>query len=72
MADIDPNMSFFVLLPQGQAERRQRAERMVAQMDSEGFGAYSFTGACAVECPASVALESITRLNREYLGAKIK
>lgn len=66
MADIDPNMSFCALLPQGQAER------MVAQMDSEGFGAYSFTGACAVECPASVALESINRLNQEYLGPKIK
>ena len=61
----------FALLPQGQLERKRRAERMVAQMDAEGFGACSFTGACAVECPASISLESITTLNREYLGAKL-
>lgn len=72
MLFVGAQVSRFALLPQGQAERRQRAERMVAQMDSEGFGACSFTGACAVECPASVSLENITRLNREYLGAKIK
>src|SRR4028118_695189 len=61
----------FALLPQGQLERKRRAERTVAQMDAEGFGACSFTGACAVECPASISLESITTLNREYLGAKL-
>jgi succinate dehydrogenase / fumarate reductase iron-sulfur subunit len=71
MLFVGAQVSRFALLPQGQAERRERAERMVAQMDAEGFGACSFTGACAVECPASVPLETITRLNREYLGAKL-
>lgn len=64
-------VSRFAVLPQGQPERQLRAERMVAQMDAEGFGACSFTGACAVECPASISLDHITRLNREYLGAKL-
>ncbi|MCK8494830.1 succinate dehydrogenase/fumarate reductase iron-sulfur subunit [Spirosoma sp. RP8] len=71
MLFVGAQISRFALIPQGQAERRERAERMVAQMDSEGFGACSFIGACAVECPASIPLEVITRLNREYLGAKL-
>ena len=71
MLYVGAQVSRFALLPQGQPERRERAQRMVAQMDAEGFGACSFTGACAVECPASVSLENITRLNREYLGARL-
>ncbi len=59
------------LLPQGQAERRIRAEKMVAQMDSEGFGACTNTGACSAECPKEISMENIARMNREYLGAKI-
>lgn len=58
------------LLPQGQPERRSRAENMVAQMDLEGFGACSNTGACTVECPVGIAHENIVTLNREYLVAK--
>jgi succinate dehydrogenase / fumarate reductase iron-sulfur subunit len=71
MLFVGSQVTKYSLLPQGQLERKKRAERMVAQMDAEGFGACSFTGACAVECPASISLESITRLNREYLGAKL-
>ncbi len=71
MLFVGAQVSRFALLPQGQPERKERAERMVAQMDAEGFGACSFIGACSVECPASVPLEAITRLNREYLGAKL-
>ena len=71
MLFVGAQVSRFALLPQGQPERKERAERMVAQMDAEGFGACSLIGACAVECPASVPLEVITRLNREYLGAKL-
>lgn len=71
MLFVGAQISRFALLPQGQAERKERAERMVAQMDSEGFGACSFIGACAVECPASIPIEVISRLNREYLGAQI-
>ncbi|MFD2569209.1 succinate dehydrogenase/fumarate reductase iron-sulfur subunit [Spirosoma soli] len=71
MLFVGAMVSRFALLPQGQPERKQRAERMVAQMDAEGFGACSFIGACSVECPASISLDNIARLNREYLGAKL-
>ena len=71
MLFVGAQLTRFALIPQGQVERKMRAERMVAQMDAEGFGACSFTGACAIECPVSVSLENIVRLNREYLGARI-
>jgi succinate dehydrogenase / fumarate reductase iron-sulfur subunit len=48
-----------------------RVERMVAQMDEEGFGACTNTGACEAECPKGISLENIARLNREYYMAKI-
>jgi succinate dehydrogenase / fumarate reductase iron-sulfur subunit len=57
------------LLPQGQAERTIRAEKMVAQMDAEGFGACTNTGACEAECPKEISLVNIARMNREYFGA---
>ncbi|PIU01348.1 MAG: succinate dehydrogenase/fumarate reductase iron-sulfur subunit [Bdellovibrionales bacterium CG10_big_fil_rev_8_21_14_0_10_45_34] len=60
------------LLPQGQAERTRRAINMVAQMDEEGFGACSTTGACSATCPKEISLEAIARLNREYTRAKLK
>ncbi len=44
---------------------------MVAQMDSEGFGACTNTGACSAECPKEISMENIARMNREYLGAKL-
>jgi succinate dehydrogenase / fumarate reductase iron-sulfur subunit len=45
--------------------------KMVAQMDAEGFGTCTNTGACAAECPKEISLENIARLNREYLGASL-
>ncbi len=71
MLFVAAKVSQLAILPQGKAEHKERAERMVAQMDSEGFGACSFTGACSVECPKSISLDHIARLNREYLGAKL-
>ncbi|MEO6685936.1 MAG: succinate dehydrogenase/fumarate reductase iron-sulfur subunit, partial [Dyadobacter sp.] len=59
------------LLPQGQAERSIRAEKMVAQMDAEGFGNCTNTHACSAECPKEISFENIARMNREYLGAKV-
>jgi succinate dehydrogenase / fumarate reductase iron-sulfur subunit len=58
------------MLPQGQVERKKRVEKMVAQMDEEGFGACTNTGACAAECPKEISLANIAILNREYLTAK--
>ena len=45
---------------------------MVDQMDKEGFGNCTNTGACEIECPKGISLEFIARMNREYLGASIK
>lgn len=64
-------ISQLALLPQGQVERQSRAENMVAQMDGEGFGSCSNTGACEAECPKGITLESIARMNREYGSAKL-
>jgi succinate dehydrogenase / fumarate reductase iron-sulfur subunit len=71
MLFVSAKISQLALLPQGQAERSIRAEKMVAQMDAEGFGACTNTGACSAECPKEISLENIARMNREYLGAKI-
>ncbi len=71
MLFVSAKVSQLALLPQGDPERKMRVERMVAQMDDEGFGACTNTGACAAECPKEISLEHIARLNREYLGAKI-
>lgn len=58
-------------LPQGKAEREERVVAMVNQMDAEGFGACSNTGACAAECPKQIPLSVIATLNREYIKAKM-
>ena len=71
MLFVSAKVSQLSLLPQGQPERKKRAERMVAQMDDEGFGACTNTGACSAECPKGISLNHIARLNREYLGAKL-
>lgn len=59
------------LLPQGQPERDPRALKMVAQMDAEGFGACTNTGACSATCPKDISLETIARMNRDYRGASV-
>lgn len=56
-------------LPQGQVERNTRAQKMVAQMDEEGFGACTNTGACSAECPKEISLTNIALLNRDYLSS---
>lgn len=62
-------VSQLALLPQGQIERKTRAEKMVAQMDAEGFGACTNTGACEAECPKAISITNIARMNREYFSA---
>jgi len=70
MLFVSAKVSQLSLLPQGQPERKSRAENMVAQMDKEGFGACTNTGACSAECPKGISLENIARMNREYFAAK--
>jgi succinate dehydrogenase / fumarate reductase iron-sulfur subunit len=57
------------MLPQGRPEADERVQAMVAQMDEEGFGACTNTGACSAECPKEIPLSVIARMNREYLFA---
>ena len=59
------------LLPQGRVEQDQRALDMVAQMDAEGFGACTTTGACSAACPKEISLINIAKMNREFLRASI-
>jgi succinate dehydrogenase / fumarate reductase iron-sulfur subunit len=65
-------VSQFALLPQGRVEATERVLNMVRQMDLEGFGNCTNTGACYVECPKGISLENIARMNREYLQARVK
>ena len=64
-------ISQFSLLPQGQPEAKERVLSMVNQMDLEGFGNCTNTGACEVECPKGISLENIARMNRDYLLASL-
>lgn len=67
MLFVSAKISQLALLPQGQPERSIRAQGMVDQMDSEGFGNCTNIGACEAECPKEIKLTNIARLNREYL-----
>ncbi len=72
MLFVSAKISQLALLPQGQVERVTRAKNMVTQMDEEGFGNCSNTGACEIECPKGITLENIARMNREFYMANIK
>lgn len=69
MLFVSAKVSQLALLPQGQPERKTRAMNMIAQMDKEGFGACTNTGACEAECPKEISISNIARLNREFFGA---
>jgi succinate dehydrogenase / fumarate reductase, iron-sulfur subunit len=69
MLFVSAKVSHLALLPQGNPERRSRALDMVAQMDKEGFGACTNTGACEAVCPKGISIENIARLNREFATA---
>jgi succinate dehydrogenase / fumarate reductase iron-sulfur subunit len=64
-------ISHLGLLPQGQAERDPRALNMVAQMDAELFGSCTNHGECEASCPKGISLETIARMNRDYIAASI-
>ncbi len=71
MLFVSAKVAQFALLPQGQPERKDRAERMVAQMDAEGFGSCTNTYACEAECPKDIKVTNIARMNREYFSAML-
>ena len=72
MLFVSAKVSQFSLLPQGKVEAKDRVLNMVHQMDLEGFGNCTNTGACEVECPKGISLDNIARLNKEYLKASVK
>ena len=72
MLFVSAKVSQYALLPQGKIEATDRVLNMVKQMDDEGFGNCTNTGACEVECPKGISLENIARMNREYLFASAK
>ena len=72
MLFVSAKVSQFALLPQGKVEATDRVMNMVKQMDEEGFGNCTNTGACEVECPKGISLENIARMNREYMAATLK
>jgi succinate dehydrogenase / fumarate reductase iron-sulfur subunit len=71
MLFVSAKVSQLALLPQGQVERQSRVLNMVKQMDAEGFGNCTNTGACEAECPKGISIENIARMNREYLKASM-
>ena len=71
MLFVGAKVSQYSLLPQGQTEASRRVVNMVSQMDLEGFGNCSNTGACEVECPKGISLDNIARMNRDFIKAKI-
>jgi succinate dehydrogenase / fumarate reductase iron-sulfur subunit len=71
MLFVSAKVSQLALLPQGKVEAAERVQNMVRQMDLEGFGNCTNTGACEVECPKGISLENIARMNREFLSASL-
>ena len=72
MLFVSAKVSQFALLPQGKVEATDRVLNMVKQMDLEGFGNCTNTGACHVECPKGISLDYIAKLNTEYAKASLK
>jgi|TARA_B110001469_G_C9456628_1_gene230336 succinate dehydrogenase / fumarate reductase iron-sulfur subunit len=71
MLFVGAKVSQYALLPQGQIEASDRVTNMINQMDLEGFGNCSNTGACEVECPKGISLDNIARMNRELMKSKV-
>lgn len=71
MLFVGAKVSQYALLPQGKVEAKNRVLNMVRQMEEEGFGNCTNTGACEVECPKGISLENIARMNREFMKAMI-
>ncbi|HMN49519.1 MAG TPA: succinate dehydrogenase/fumarate reductase iron-sulfur subunit [Ignavibacteriaceae bacterium] len=72
MLFVSAKVSQFALLPQGQPERYERVEKMVAVMDELGFGSCTNTYACEAECPKGISVTNIARMNRDFVMAEIK
>ncbi|MDG2265443.1 MAG: succinate dehydrogenase/fumarate reductase iron-sulfur subunit [Candidatus Marinimicrobia bacterium] len=69
---VSAKISQLSILPQGEPEKKERVINMVNKMDDEGFGHCSNTGACEAQCPKDISIKNITRMNNEYIKAKLK
>jgi succinate dehydrogenase / fumarate reductase iron-sulfur subunit len=58
-------------LPQGKAEASERLQHMTYQMDIEGFGNCTNTGACEVECPEGISIKNIAEMNASWMKQKL-
>jgi len=64
---VGAKINQYALLPQGQVEHTKRVKNMVTQMDAEGFGSCTNTGACEADCPKEISIDNIIKLNKEYI-----
>ncbi len=71
MLFVSAKVSHLGLLPQGRIEAKDRVKKMVAMMDTMGFGNCTNTYACEAECPKLISRSNIARMNREFLCAKV-
>ena len=69
MLFVSAKVGHLGLLPQGKVEKDRRVLAMVGQMDEEGFGSCTVTGACEAACPKEISLDFISKMNRDYAGA---
>jgi succinate dehydrogenase / fumarate reductase iron-sulfur subunit len=69
MLFVSAKVAQFANLPQGQPERFERARRMIAQMDREGFGNCTNQGECEAVCPKEIKMVNIALMNRDFLAA---
>lgn len=72
MLFVSAKVNQLSILPQGKPEAKKRVMAMVNQMDAEGFGSCTNTGACVAECPKGISLHNIAKMNREFFAASIK
>lgn len=71
MLFVSAKISHLALLPQGQTEKMQRVQAMVAKMDELGFGNCTNTYACEAVCPKGIKVTNIARMNREFFAARV-
>jgi len=71
MLFVGAKINQYAQLPQGQVEHKNRVKNMIAQMDSEGFGSCTNTGACEADCPKEISITNIIKLNKEYIKSKL-
>jgi succinate dehydrogenase / fumarate reductase iron-sulfur subunit len=71
MLFVSAKVSQFAYLPQGQAERKERVKKMVAQMDLEGFGNCTNYYECEAACPKEITVKFIAKMNRDFMVAKV-